>query len=118
VPGGDVKPFDSGKSAFRFLIEKEKALADPDLKEYIDKDGFLTMWIGVDRRLVMVCRIREEVGALGCRLLTESQYPCSNDTLLNFVALFPSVESDPTNDGQYCVLEHCLQQKEAFGNFS
>jgi len=53
-----VKPFDSGKSAFRFLIEKEKALADPDLREYIDKDGFLTMWIGVDRRLVMVRQIR------------------------------------------------------------
>jgi len=61
VPGGDVKPFDSGKSAFRFLIEKQKALADPDLKQYIDKDGFLTMWIGVDRRLVMVCQIRRGV---------------------------------------------------------
>lgn len=54
VPGGDVKPFDSGKSAFRFLIEKEKALAHPELAKYIDKDGYLVMWIGDDRRIVMV----------------------------------------------------------------
>jgi len=100
VPGGEVKPFDSGKSAFRFLIEKEKALADPDLKKYIDKDGFLIMWIGVDRRLIMVCRTCEEVDALVYRLLMESQYPCSNNTLLNFVFIFPSSEADPTNDGQ------------------
>jgi 2-polyprenyl-6-methoxyphenol hydroxylase-like FAD-dependent oxidoreductase len=54
VPGGDVKPYDSGKSAFRFLIEKQKVLAHSELKKYIDKDGFLVMWIGNDRRLIMV----------------------------------------------------------------
>lgn len=66
----------------------------------------------------MVCRICVELDALGCRLLTKSQYPCSNNTLLNFVALYPSVESDPTNDGQSCVLEHCLQQRVAPRNIS
>jgi len=54
VEGGQIKPFDSGKSAFRFLIEKDKVMADPGLRQYVEKDGILIMFIGNDRRLVMV----------------------------------------------------------------
>ncbi|KAF1816415.1 FAD/NAD(P)-binding domain-containing protein [Eremomyces bilateralis CBS 781.70] len=74
-----AKPFGSGRSAFRFLIPKEEILADPETRDAVDGDGRMVMWMGNDRRLVM--------------------YPCSNNTLLNFVAIHPSKESDMPGDG-------------------
>ncbi|GAB1734024.1 hypothetical protein NU195Hw_g6716t1 [Hortaea werneckii] len=73
IPGGDKKPFDSGKSAFRFLIPTETLKADPRIAEYITPST-LTMWIGEDRRLVM--------------------YPCMDNTQMNFVCIHPSKESE------------------------
>ncbi|KAI7656208.1 FAD/NAD(P)-binding domain-containing protein, partial [Hortaea werneckii] len=73
IPGGDKKPFDSGKSAFRFLIPTETLKADPQIAEYITPST-LTMWIGEDRRLVM--------------------YPCMDNTQMNFVCIHPSKESE------------------------
>ncbi|KAK4556297.1 hypothetical protein LTR86_006441 [Recurvomyces mirabilis] len=74
IPGGDLKPFDSGKSAYRFMIPRDELTSDPDTAAFVAKDSFLTMWIGTDRRLIM--------------------YPCVNSTLMNFVAIHPSKESD------------------------
>lgn len=59
IPGGDKKPFGSGKSAFRFLIPTESLKADPNIAEYITP-GTLTMWIDSDRRLVMYVPRTEE----------------------------------------------------------
>lgn len=73
IPGGDLQAFDSGKSAFRFLIPTETLAADPETKGFIEKDDFLTMWIGEDRRLIM--------------------YPCVDKTIMNFVGIHPSRES-------------------------
>lgn len=73
VPGGDKKPFDSGKSAFRFLISADELAADPKTAHALQDPSFLTMWIAEDRRLVM--------------------YPCVNNTMMNFVAIHPSAES-------------------------
>ena len=73
IPGGNLNAFDSGKSAFRFLIPTEALVADPPTKAFVEKDDFLTMWIGLDRRLVM--------------------YPCVNKTVMNFVGIHPSRES-------------------------
>ncbi|KAI7345372.1 FAD/NAD(P)-binding domain-containing protein [Hortaea werneckii] len=73
IPGGDKKPFDSGKSAFRFLIPTETLKADPRIAGYITPST-LTMWIGEDRRLVM--------------------YPCMDNTQMNFVCIHPSKESE------------------------
>ncbi|KAK4542358.1 hypothetical protein LTR36_006814 [Oleoguttula mirabilis] len=80
IPGGDKKPFSSGKSAFRFLIPTETLEADPVTAVFV-KRGNLTMWIAEDRRVVM--------------------YPCLNNTLMNFVCIHPSVESkaDITGEG-------------------
>ncbi|QDS74293.1 hypothetical protein FKW77_003743 [Venturia effusa] len=78
VPGGDVKPFSSGKSAFRFLIPRKTLLDDPETKDFVENKGILTMFIGEDRRFVM--------------------YPCSNNELLNFVAMHPSNESDASDE--------------------
>jgi 2-polyprenyl-6-methoxyphenol hydroxylase-like FAD-dependent oxidoreductase len=72
IPGGDMQAFDSGKSAFRFLIPTETLTSDPKTAAVI-KPGTLTMWIGEDRRVVM--------------------YPCMNNTMMNFVLIHPSAES-------------------------
>lgn len=75
VRGGcDRKPFDSGKSAFRFLIPTEVLASHPDTTKLVETPGVLTMWIAEDRRLVM--------------------YPCVNNTMQNFVAIHPSRESE------------------------
>jgi 2-polyprenyl-6-methoxyphenol hydroxylase-like FAD-dependent oxidoreductase len=81
IPGGDLKAFDSGKSAFRFLIPTESLASDPKTSGFVEKDDHLSMWIGLDRRLIM--------------------YPCVNKTVMNFVGIHPSRESaeDIKGDG-------------------
>lgn len=74
IPGGDVKPFSSGKSAFRFLINRQKALENPKTKRFAERNGELIIWYGRDRRLVM--------------------YPCQNNELLNFVCIHPESASE------------------------
>jgi 2-polyprenyl-6-methoxyphenol hydroxylase-like FAD-dependent oxidoreductase len=74
VPGGEnAKTFGSGKSAFRFLIPREKALADPETRKFAETEGHLMMVIAQDRRVVV--------------------YPTSDNTLLNFVNIHPTSES-------------------------
>jgi 2-polyprenyl-6-methoxyphenol hydroxylase-like FAD-dependent oxidoreductase len=79
IPGGDLEAFDSGKSAFRFLIPSQTLTDDPKTTALI-KPGALSMWIGEDRRVVM--------------------YPCMNNTMMNFVLIHPTAESQAdTGDG-------------------
>lgn len=80
IPGGDLKAFDSGKSAFRFLIPTETLQGDSTTAPLLNLST-LTMWIGEDRRVIM--------------------YPCINNTMMNFVCIHPSVESqaDTGDDG-------------------
>lgn len=86
IPGGDLKAFDSGKSAFRFLIPTESLQGDPKTADVL-KPSTLTMWIGEDRRVIM--------------------YPCINNTMMNFVCIHPSVESqaDTGDEGTLCSLK-------------
>lgn len=79
VVGAEMKPFGSGKSAFRFLIPRQRVLDNPDTARLVKRDGYMTLWIGDDRRLVM--------------------YPCSNNTLMNFVAIHPSILSSAKEEG-------------------
>lgn len=72
VPGGDLTAFDSGKSAFRFLIPTDSLKSDTQTWP-LAKPSTLSMWIGEDRRVIM--------------------YPCINNTMMNFVCIHPSVES-------------------------
>jgi 2-polyprenyl-6-methoxyphenol hydroxylase-like FAD-dependent oxidoreductase len=78
VPGGDVKVFSSGKSAFRFLINRRAAYEDPITRPFVQTNGELIIWYGTDRRVVM--------------------YPTSDNELLNFVCIHPEAESDGTGD--------------------
>jgi len=74
IPGAeDIKTFGSGKSAFRFLIPREKVYADPETRKFADQEGHLQMVFGRDRRVVV--------------------YPTSDNTLLNFVNIHPTAES-------------------------
>lgn len=75
----NMKPFGSGKSAFRFLIPREKAFNDPETRKFADKEGHLVMIFAKDRRVVV--------------------YPTSDNTLLNFVNIHPTAESQ-VNEGE------------------
>lgn len=77
VPPGDIRAKPSGKSAFRFLIDRQAALDDPATAKFAEHDGNLSIWYGRDRRVVM--------------------YPCSNNTKLNFVCIHP-VEETQANE--------------------
>ncbi|KAG9256752.1 uncharacterized protein F5Z01DRAFT_697552, partial [Emericellopsis atlantica] len=79
VAGDEIKPFGSGKSAFRFMIPRDQILESQNLKNVVKRDGYMTMWIGNDRRIIM--------------------YPCSDNTLMNFVAIHPSSLSAAKEEG-------------------
>ena len=79
VPGGEnAKPFPSGKSAFRFIIQRQDALDDPATRKLCEKKGVFTVAVGVDRRIIM--------------------YDTANNTLLNFVCIHPDSESEAGED--------------------
>lgn len=79
LPGaGLIKTHGSGKSAYRFLIPRQAAFDDPETTKYAKEDGHLQMFIGQDRRIVI--------------------YPTSNNTLLNFVCIHPTKDSQSVKD--------------------
>lgn len=80
IVGDSIKPFGSGKSAFRFLIPRQTILDNLKTAYLARGEGFMTLWYGSDRRLVM--------------------YPCSNNTMMNFVAIHPSELSDSMQSGE------------------
>ncbi|EPS29292.1 hypothetical protein PDE_04241 [Penicillium oxalicum 114-2] len=65
----DIKPFSSGKNAFRFLISRQQALDDPETRSIAQDYGAVDMWDSSDRRVVI--------------------YPCANNELLNFICIHP-----------------------------
>lgn len=73
--------FGSGKAAFRFLIPREAALADPVTRSIGEIQNGLVSWYGSSRRIVT--------------------YPCNNNELFNFVCIHPDSESHATqSDGK------------------
>lgn len=81
IPEGNLLPYDSGKSAYRFLVPTKTLAADPDVPKEPLQNGFLTLWVGDDKRIVM--------------------YPCDDGTTMNLAAIHPSHESarDMSGDG-------------------
>uniref|UniRef100_A0A0D2XYR4 FAD-binding domain-containing protein n=1 Tax=Fusarium oxysporum (strain Fo5176) TaxID=660025 RepID=A0A0D2XYR4_FUSOF len=79
VTGSDIKPYGSGKSAFRFMIPHSDILKNEKTRPFAERTGTMTMWMGDDCRLVM--------------------YPCSNNTVMNFVAIHPSSITSGANKG-------------------
>ncbi|KAF2170581.1 hypothetical protein M409DRAFT_64267 [Zasmidium cellare ATCC 36951] len=73
IPGGDLMPFDSGKSAYRILVPTSKLAANPLTARYVSKPGYEVMWTKGSKKIVM--------------------YPCKGGSLMNFVILHPSHES-------------------------
>ncbi|KAL2135111.1 hypothetical protein VTI74DRAFT_9704 [Chaetomium olivicolor] len=79
VAGPGVTPFGSGKSAFRFLVPVNQIRENPATEKLAMREGYMTMWMGDDRRLIM--------------------YPCSNNTIMNFVGIHPSELSASKGEG-------------------
>jgi hypothetical protein len=80
VVGPEIVPFGSGKSAFRFLIPVQQIRKNPATTKLSEREGYMTMWMGDDRRLVM--------------------YPCSDNTMMNFVGIHPSELSASKGEGK------------------
>ncbi|CAO2653585.1 Nn.00g029960.m01.CDS01 [Neocucurbitaria sp. VM-36] len=79
VEGGHIKPFSSGKSAFRFLVDKKDASEDALTQKFVKQDGELVMFLGRDSKIVA--------------------YPCQDNELLNFVCIHPSeLTAAPSDD--------------------
>lgn len=96
IPGwGDKVPFDSGKSAFRFMIPRSLASEDPLTSKYCERPGSLVM-IFAERSRVVV-------------------YPTNNNEELNFVCIHPSEETNASSDwNNQTSVEKLLR---VFGNF-
>ncbi|KAH8889560.1 FAD/NAD(P)-binding domain-containing protein [Thozetella sp. PMI_491] len=77
----DAKLFSSGKAAFRFLIPRKVAEADPVTAPLVQYPQSLSMWYGDDRRVVV--------------------YPCNDSQLLNFVLVHPDTESHATKSDEW-----------------
>ncbi|GJP92721.1 hypothetical protein CBS63078_2260 [Aspergillus niger] len=69
----DIKPFSSGKNAFRFLIKRQDALEDPETRSLAMVYSSVDMWDSDEKRVVI--------------------YPCANNELLNFVCIHPDTLS-------------------------
>ncbi|EAT85338.2 hypothetical protein SNOG_07872 [Parastagonospora nodorum SN15] len=74
IPGSDVRPFGSGKSAFRFLVPRKLAEQDLVTQQFVQNNGELLIWYANDRLIIM--------------------YPTSNNTVLNFVCVHPEAETE------------------------
>lgn len=61
------------------MIPHSKYLNDETTKPFAERAGTMTMWVGDDRRIIM--------------------YPCSNNTVMNFVAIHPSNITSGANKG-------------------
>lgn len=57
-------------SAFRFLVSREQALADPKTAAFFSRKGSMDMWYSEDRKVVL--------------------YPCADNKYLNFVCIHPA----------------------------
>lgn len=77
-----MKLFSSGKAAFRFLVPREVAEADPFTAPLVQDKNALVLWFGPTKRIIM--------------------YPCNDNSLLNFVCIHPDAESHASSheDGE------------------
>ncbi|KAH8905161.1 FAD/NAD(P)-binding domain-containing protein [Coniochaeta sp. PMI_546] len=93
----DTKPFSSGKAAFRFLIPRSVAEADPVTQPLVADKGALLMWYSDDRRIVM--------------------YPCNDNEMLNFVCIHPDTESHATKCDEWNKQASIEQVLKVYENF-
>lgn len=45
----EARPFPSGKSAYRFMLERNEVRKFPDLAPVVERDGEMVFWWGEDR---------------------------------------------------------------------
>ncbi|KAK0657328.1 hypothetical protein B0T16DRAFT_425591 [Cercophora newfieldiana] len=93
----DTKLFSTGKAAFRFLIPRRVAEADPVTAPLVEHKNALSMWFGDDRRIVM--------------------YPCNDNQLLNIVCIHPESESHATERDEWNKQGSIEQVLKIYQNF-
>lgn len=74
-------PFRNNHSAFRFIIERQLVLQDPETAPLASVNCTMDMWYSDSEKLVL--------------------YPTSNNKLLNFVCIHPSSRSETKTDGYF-----------------
>lgn len=95
LPGGNIKPFPCGLSAFRFLVPRDVVLDDPRTAKYADSDGNFYGFFGPDRSVLM--------------------YPTSDNTVLNLICIHPESASTSTGGwGSSTSLSKLLEVYEGF----
>ncbi|PVI04317.1 FAD binding domain-containing protein [Periconia macrospinosa] len=96
-----IKPFGSGKSAFRFIMPRSRALEDPVTKPLVGGEGQMTLWVGFDRRVVI--------------------YPTRHNESLNFVCIHNTKDSEISPDdpgkGDWHNTGHLDKLLEAYKDF-
>ncbi|KAI9149641.1 FAD-dependent monooxygenase OpS4 [Paramyrothecium foliicola] len=97
VAGPEIKPFGSGKSAFRFLIPCSKIAGNPQTEHFLNRNGYMSMWHGADRSIVM--------------------YPCENNTVMNCAAIHPSEVSSAVNTGGWSSTANKQLLLDTYRNF-
>lgn len=75
------------------MIPHAKYLNDETTRPFAERTGTMTMWMGDDRRIIM--------------------YPCSNNTVMNFVAIHPSSITSGANKGSGKSLRHLENERKA-----
>ena len=76
-----VRPFDSGKSAFRFLVPRQALFENERTRQFVEPESQMVLAYGPDRRIIM--------------------YPTTDNTLVNFVCIHPSAETDHAATGDW-----------------
>ncbi|OAA53577.1 Acetoacetate decarboxylase beta barrel domain protein [Cordyceps fumosorosea ARSEF 2679] len=91
-----VRPEPSGKSAFRFLLNRADVIQHPKIDPAMIKDGELIFWFHADRRIVV--------------------YPTRNNDIWNFVCIHPdrSWENDDSSWNRTGSQEDLLREYEGF----
>lgn len=74
-----INPYRSSRSAFRFLVPRDKALEDPRTAEFFSRENCMEHWYSADCKAVV--------------------YPCARNEVLNFVCIHPAQLSRTPNLG-------------------
>lgn len=53
IPGGDLTPFDSGRSAFRFLVPTQDLLDNERTRHYFQEEGHMVTWISSENKRIV-----------------------------------------------------------------
>jgi 2-polyprenyl-6-methoxyphenol hydroxylase-like FAD-dependent oxidoreductase len=78
IGGPEYDSFGIGKSAIRFMVPRDKVLADPETRELAEVDGAMDLIFAQEHKVII--------------------YQCVNNTLLNIVCIHPAHQSSASTE--------------------